>query len=80
MPIMLRVLLLVIIYNANVPANARGGSPGEGGSQLFIGLVLVLGVGYLLSKISAQTLKAVGGLILVVSALSVLFNIISAMV
>ena len=73
----LRTLLFAVIGAANMPAFGRGGSPGEGGGQLFIGLILVVGVGYLLTKIPTDTLKSIGGLILVFSALAFLFNVLS---
>ncbi len=73
----LRTLLFAAFGVTNMPAFGRGGSPGEGGSQLFIGLILVVGVAYLLTKIPTDTLKAVGGLILVFSALAFLFKVLS---
>ena len=75
---MSRLLLFVLIQCATSTAFARGGGAGEGGGQLFLGFIAVVVIGYLITKVPAKTLKAVGGFILLVSAVIFMINIISA--
>ena len=75
---MSRILLLGLLQCTTLTAYARGGSAGVGDGQLFLGVIAVLVVGYLITKVPTETLKAMGGFILLASAVIFAINVLSA--
>jgi hypothetical protein len=70
--------LLGLLQCTTLTAHARGGGAGVGDGQLFLGVITVLVVGYLIAKVPAETLRAMGGFILLASAVIFAINLLSA--
>jgi len=73
-----RIFLFGSLQYTASTAYARSGGAGVGDGQLFLGVIALIVVGFIIAKVPTETLKAIGGFILLASLVIFAINVLSS--
>lgn len=75
---MSRIFVLCLLQYTASNAYARGGGAGIGDGQIFLVVIALIVVGFIIAKVPTETLKAIGGFILLASVVIFAINVLSS--